>query len=197
MPADDTALRPWLDPAENTEHDIVTTLVGRGSPSIRRRDDSGGVTKDMAAVVRRYDAGNKTWERSRSRRSRRGLRRVGRDVGRWSRLVAWHQNDNAATPELRGCGAFTPRRRYDLVDAGAHSRRSSLGDVALAVARDGNARVTWDETNGTIRSLWSATYQVATRPGPRLQRSRPAQSYEASRAWPWTHAGAHSGLGAA
>jgi len=35
-----------------------------------------------------------------------------------------------------------------LVDAGAHSRRSSLGDVALAVARDGNGARDVDETNG-------------------------------------------------
>ncbi|HVZ73702.1 MAG TPA: hypothetical protein VHJ20_15085, partial [Polyangia bacterium] len=153
--------------ATNVEMDPIT---GSYWPACAIDPTHGNVlvawTKGDFPAVKRWDATKKMWGATKildDRGSVQGAAVAMDDVGH--ALVVWYQVDNNDPPaDVKGIWFSHSEDGGVTWSAATRIHQGpAWGDVALAIASDGQARVAWDETDGTTRSLWSASYSPATK----------------------------------
>jgi hypothetical protein len=179
--APDSGSAPSFHPPENLE---PTDLVSRSySPEVAV-DGKGNVLvawrEDSQVKTRRWDATAKTWGDTKAVESMGYIDTITlKMTSAGHATLLWRQTPSDDTSPIRGVWAsnskdggltWTPPKQ---VRAGA-----SYGELALAVAHDGSARVAWQETVMNYRQLWAARYDDATGLWSDVAMVKPGMDYE-------------------
>jgi hypothetical protein len=153
--------------AQNVENDPLSRSY---LPNLAMDATHGNVlvtwTEDLFPAIKRYDAAKKMWSATKlldTRGSVDGTHVAMDDVGH--AVAVWYQYEpDSPTAELRGIWFVHSEDGGVSWSAPARIHNGpTWGEVGLAMANDGNARLTWDETDGTTRTLWSSSYSPATK----------------------------------
>ncbi len=115
--------------------------------------------EDNRLLARRYDAATKTWgdikkieDRGEPLQAHVGIDAAGKAV------IAWYQSGNVTDPLLQGAWASTSADGTSWTPPFKIQSGRVYHTLALAVARNGSARVAWQQSENNKTSLWSAYY---------------------------------------